>query len=635
MNFGKVYAFLLVLLLVSSCSDDTVVDMVIPPDTNTIGNQLDNYNPVEELVTASVLGTVIDELDNPVADATVRHRGEVYLTDENGIFFIKDASFNSNGSFFTVQKDGYFKGSRTFYPQRESINYAYVQLMRLNDIGQFDATNGGQVSGTDGIVISFPSNAIQAEGSLYTGEVSVAAKWLDPNSPNVNILMPGDLVGLDTNGEEMSLVSYGMMAVELFGTSGELLNIASGSMATLSFPVPESMLGNAPSEIPLWSFEEEDFGIWVEEGNATLQDGRYVGDVSHFSFWNCDAPFPLVTTCGQLLTSDGTPIANAVMRFESIEELTGSRNIGSGLTDNNGFFIGKLPQNAELTLSVSRNYELCTIESFENIMVGPLPNLDKVDLGIIELEESAVDLPDVFTISGTVIDCDGNLVENGLVKIGIRGTSSINNKVTTFTYLTENDGSFNIGFLNCTSLDNFSITATDVDNSMFGNPIQKKILPAVDCGNVIACGNDICITDLQFVGEYRLTLDANAGLEYGLPYNNDIVVTLSLEEGAPNVRSFFAQVLPDIGGFGPYQTFFEITCDNKALYQLMNSQGLGCGGGGIMFGPSFDSNGQQIAGSIDVADDSEIELFFDEGFADGGCIGNQGETATRLVLTKI
>jgi len=108
----------------------------------------------------------------------------------------------------------------------------------------------------------------------------------------------------------------------------------------------------------------------------------------------------------------------------------------------------------------------------------------------------------------------------------------------------------------------------------------------------------------------------------------------SENSGLDNLRKFSAEILPVIGGFGPYDTFFELTCE-EALFQLVDSEGLGCGGGGIMFGPAFDDNGEQITASIDLSDDSEITLFFNEGFADGGCGGQMGETVTKMVLTKI
>lgn len=141
------------------------------------------------------------------------------------------------------------------------------------------------------------------------------------------------------------------------------------------------------------------------------------------------------------------------------------------------------------------------------------------------------------------------------------------------------------------------------------------------------------IENERFAGDYMLTIDGATGLGYGPGYS-DQVVTISAVAGSSTLRSFSTLVLEAIGGFGPYDTVFDIVCD-QAVYQLMDTGGLGCGGGGIQFGPAMDANGAVITEPLDLNDDSQIVLFFNEGFASGGCAGQTGETATRMVLTKM
>ena len=101
--------------------------------------------------------------------------------------------------------------------------------------------------------------------------------------------MPGNLTGLTTNNEQKLLQTYGMIAVELEGGAGEKLNLAAGKIATISMPIPASMVASAPATIPLWYFNDTT-GVWIEQGTATKQGSNYLGTVSHFSFWNCDVP---------------------------------------------------------------------------------------------------------------------------------------------------------------------------------------------------------------------------------------------------------------------------------------------------------------------------------------------------------
>ena len=139
--------------------------------------------------------------------------------------------------------------------------------------------------------------------------------------------------------------------------------------------------------------------------------------------------------------------------------------------------------------------------------------------------------------------------------------------------------------------------------------------------------------DDKFVGSYAISFDGDNGLGYGPPYSDGDVVEVVTIPGSSTLRAFDAVVLPGIGGFGPYTTRFDLVCD-KAVFELMDTNGLGCGGGGIAFGPVFDENKIAVGAPLDLTDDSEIRLVFNEGFATGGCAGQTGDTETVMILTK-
>lgn len=83
--------------------------------------------------------------------------------------------------------------------------------------------------------------------------------------------MPGALTGLDQAGTKVVLGSFGMVAVELQGDGGELLQIASGKTVELRLAVSALQLSKAPATIPMWYFDEVK-GYWVEEGQAVLKE---------------------------------------------------------------------------------------------------------------------------------------------------------------------------------------------------------------------------------------------------------------------------------------------------------------------------------------------------------------------------
>lgn len=609
----------LMLILLSSCSEENNI-MVVEQETTTT-SILEEYNPERDIVQGSIFGTVLDQSENPISDATVRFNGSQYSTNESGNFIIQGGSLDRNGTYVTVSKSGFHQGSRRFYPQANSTNYVTIQILELSNIGEFEAISGGTVSGSDGIEITFPENSIQEQGSgiLYTGSVTVAATWLDPTAPNINDIMPGDLVGVSADIEEVSLVSYGMMAVELFGDRGEKLNLAADNQATLSFPVPADLRSSAPQEIPLWSFDEVRVGIWVQEGTAQLVGDKYIGQVSHFSFWNCDAPFDLVEVRGQLVSSSGAPIANTKIIVQA-EELNSAR---CGYTDNRGFFSGKFPRNLTWNFTVSGGTPDAEC-GFQSLTFGPFADTDSdgINLGVISVAALQIE---EFAVTGVIVDCNDNPVTNGIASIAVGDNVQ--------SILVEDDGEFELALLNCESFDIFSIRSTDLEGFEVGNTIEKPISPNVDCGRLPACGTPVCITDNMFVGVYMLTLEGASGTDYGIPYENQIV-TISPEPGSNTLRSFQSEILPDVGPHGPFKTTFDVLCD-RAIYQLMDTESVGCGLGAIMYGPALDENGEALSEPLDPNDDSRIVLFFNEGFADGGCVALQVETQTKMVLTKL
>ena len=307
----KITLFSLIFLVFFSCRKDvdeqtSTTDLHNPPVIDLADFQEEVVN-----VTASLAGVVYDEAGQPVVGASVTLKGLNRTTDERGSFVFRQVTMNSKGTFVLVKKAGYFNGSTRFFPKEGSQNYANIKLLSKTSIGSFSSNSGGEVSSLDGIKLSFPANSIiTSAGQLYDGNVNVAARWIDPTANDLAEIMPGNLQGVNRFNDEVAMATYGMMAVELTDDSGQELNVGNSQKAELTFPVPAELQDNSPNEIPLWYFNE-DYGLWQEEGSASLVGDNYVGQVSHFSFWNCDAPFPLVYISGTVVNENQVPIANA------------------------------------------------------------------------------------------------------------------------------------------------------------------------------------------------------------------------------------------------------------------------------------------------------------------------------------
>jgi hypothetical protein len=197
-----------------------------------------------------------------------------------------------------------------------------------------------------------------------------------------------------------------MMAVELEGANKEKLQVAPGKLATLSFAIPASLQATAPATIPLWYFDEKK-GLWQEQGSATRQGNTYVGTVSHFSYWNCDAPFPVVSFQAVIKDAAGQALPGVLIDIRQVKDsLTRSAR-----TDANGRISGKIPANQPLDLVLRPN--ACGQSGYTK-RIGPFAA--DTDLGVIATTYDQTAYRGVV-VSGKVETCTGSPFSNGYLKV--------------------------------------------------------------------------------------------------------------------------------------------------------------------------------------------------------------------------
>jgi hypothetical protein len=144
--------------------------------------------------------------------------------------------------------------------------------------------------------------------------VAVSVTGYDASDPLDLSAFPGDFTGVQTGGTEIPIKSYGWIDVQLKDDAGNPLQLAPGSSAQITVPVPSTLLSTAPSTIPLWYFDYAD-GKWKEEGSATLNGSVYIGSVSHFTPWNCDASRGCGLVQGRVVDGDGMAVPGADIRI--------------------------------------------------------------------------------------------------------------------------------------------------------------------------------------------------------------------------------------------------------------------------------------------------------------------------------
>jgi protocatechuate 3,4-dioxygenase beta subunit len=430
-----------------------------------------NNIPAEQTVTASLQGRVVDEKGMPVQGAAVSSGSATTVTDVNGVFSFSRISMSSRFGFVKAAKQGYFTGSRSIITNAGASNYVSIQLVPRVLTGSFGAAAGKKVLVATGDTADFTGSSFvnASTNAAYAGNVNVYATYLDPTDAGLYKYMPGDLRGIGKDGNETALQSYGMLGVELQGDAGEKLQLAPGKKATLTWAIPAALQATAPVTIPLWYFNDSS-GRWVEEGSAVRVGNSYVGQVGHFSYWNCDAAAGTVNFKVHVKDQHGNPLAYTYIQFQS--QGWGTRG---GYTDSAGFAQGLIPKGQSLVMQV--------VTDCGNMLAGANvgPALSDQDLGTVTV---TIDHADIV-VKGTVVDCSLNPVDSGFVSVHIDGLN-YNAAVV--------KGAFVLPVTRCYSSSTTALlTPADFKTSQQGSQVSVAVGAAdtVDAGQLTACGVNI------------------------------------------------------------------------------------------------------------------------------------------------
>lgn len=485
MQLKKYFALFFCLgFLFYSCQDDVIENTdttitLFPPTVN---------------VASGINGIVTDQNGQALENVTIDFSGKDYTTDANGYFKVIDEKTTEGGEVLKFSYPGYFDNFKFHIPDAGKTGFLRVEMIDRTETGQVNTTTGGTIEIEGGSKVSFPANAFQTQsGAPYNGEVSVFAHWYDPTANNLNASMPGDLRALNADQELVQLATFGMIAVELEASNGTRVELRDNIEATLEFPVPESIQGDAPDEIEIWSLDE-DSGIWIEENTAQLENGIYVAQVTHFSFWNCDAPFPVVPIYGKLVDSDGNPLSY----YSICIQVFNDTRTGYGWTDSDGGFRGKVPKGERLIFQVKDDCGNVVLEQ----IIGPFSS--ETSLG-----EIVVDHPEQVTITGILLDCDGNPVTNGYARIDLEESP--------YYYIAETNeqGEFSITTNKCRPLDGFTVQGFDLTNFTQSELLIFEEVEEIEInlGNIIVCDNiDEFIQVKLESGDIFINLDVDASI---------------------------------------------------------------------------------------------------------------------------
>src|SRR5690349_7556867 len=109
-------------ILFNACQKDNRLDSVEDPVKPEV-----TYNGKK--VQASFQGRVLTENGNPVGGAIVTVGTTTTVSDQYGVFTLKDVETDHQFGFVRAEKTGYLPGSRTVVTRQQSMNFVEIRLI--------------------------------------------------------------------------------------------------------------------------------------------------------------------------------------------------------------------------------------------------------------------------------------------------------------------------------------------------------------------------------------------------------------------------------------------------------------------------------------------------------------------------
>jgi len=366
---------------------------------------------VEDDIETNLHGRVVTQNGTSIEGAEIKISANRAFSDTEGYFYIPNLLAPKDGFAMEVNYPSYAKSIRRIIPQEQTNTYEEVILTNEPFTQLYEANVFNLVQDSVGKVsISIPQNSlVDKNNTIYQG--AYTAKIIHYSSTDLTTLrtMPGNLEGIDKEGNRVTLGSLGMFYINVESENGDKLFLAENRTATVFMQASFTQGENLPADALIWRLDN-DTGIWVEENtiNEFFVDGDfqfYSFDITEFEFWNCDIPLENACLSGTFTSELGYPLENRLVQMSFVEDGVNYFCTG-GNTNSKGEFEAKVPRNKDITLSIYDRY--CNSILYTE------------DLGQFSENQSNFTLTSEFSspvsvVTGSILKCEDLPADNATV----------------------------------------------------------------------------------------------------------------------------------------------------------------------------------------------------------------------------
>jgi hypothetical protein len=271
-----------------------------------------------------VSGRATDTSGKPVARADVIVNDQKTVTDPDGSFRVVVPL--ANRYILNIRKAGFAPLSRVFDRPTNGHIWKLVpaQVSSVDPAKAIDLVDRRPIlekRKLKGARVQVPAGAlVDAAGKKPVGKLSATVATLDLSNNEA----PGDWIAKE-GARDVGLISYGLAFIEFTDAAGKKYNLAPGQKATVTIPIPASLLARAPAQMAMWSYDEKD-GYWKSLGTAATLNkaaAAYQGQVPHFSTINMDqtGPVSCVRVFSDISIPTGLKLRVSSPSFPTVKEV--------------------------------------------------------------------------------------------------------------------------------------------------------------------------------------------------------------------------------------------------------------------------------------------------------------------------
>lgn len=406
-----------------------------------------------------ISGTVYAPGRAVLAGVTVSVGDKSTTTDESGAFVLSGLEAGER-VLVNFSKEGYLSTQKIVAIEKGRTSYSSATLFTAYS-ATFSANQSFQID--SGATLQIPQDAfVLPGGGLFTGVVRAELRHFDPTNPDAMNAFPGQFAGVQENGQSTMFESYGFVSASFYDAANPAveLSLAEGKDVSITAPIPYILQENAPQTMPMWYYDEDD-GLWHEEGFATKEGNYYVGDVSHFSYWNFDHP---------IVIDDQATLTGKVMAADRGEPIPGAQVVATGV-GYTGYTVTYTDDQGEYSVSVKANAQV-KLQAFAGTNASYQSSaLDTPAGGASQAVDDLIIQDRSFTIMGRLVDSSGTPI------VGYGQVSQVNTPAGEMGFTTwitvEDDGSFRASTQNYSNSNSFNvIISVQTRSSLYSGSIS-------------------------------------------------------------------------------------------------------------------------------------------------------------------